>query len=128
MRTSTSLSGALADDRERALRKKAATAWQRRSRGELKIRAATDADASALLRLARLDSSRALTGTIILAEEDGEIVAALAVEDGASIANPFRATAPIAAMLRLRAAQLREPAPRRRAPFLRRLRPGTSTA
>jgi hypothetical protein len=130
MHTSSSLSGALADERERALRKKARTAWQHRPRGELKIRAAAAADAPTLLRLARLDSSRALTGTIILAEDDGEIVAAVAVEDGACIANPFRATAAIVAMLRLRASQLREPNPRRRrsGPFLRRLRPGASTA
>ena len=128
MHTSTSLSGALADERERTLRTKARTAWERHPRGELKLRAATDADALALLRLARLDSSLALTGTIILAEDDGEIVAAQAVESGAAIANPFRRTTPIVAMLRLRAAQLRQPAPRRRAPFLRRLRPGASTA
>ncbi|MDX6722072.1 MAG: hypothetical protein QOD73_476 [Solirubrobacteraceae bacterium] len=123
MRTSTSLSGALADDRERALRKKARTAWQRHPHGELKLRAATDADTSALLRLARLDSSRALKGTIILAEDNGEIVAAITVEDGTSIANPFRATAPIVAMLRVHASQPREPRPHGRAAFLRRLTP-----
>jgi hypothetical protein len=121
MRTSTSLSGALADDRERALRHKARTAWQRHPRGELKLRPASDADTSALLRLARLDSSRALTGTIVLAEDDGEIVAARSLEDGTAIANPFRATAPIAAMLRVYATRLRDPEPRRRAAFLRRL-------
>ena len=130
MHTSSSLSGAIADERERALRKKARTAWQRHPRGELNLRAATDADTPTLLRLARLDSSRALTGTIIVAEDDGEIVAATAVEDGACIANPFRATAKTVAMLRLRAEQIREPGARNRrtASFLRRLRSNASTA
>ncbi len=118
---------ALADERERALREKARTAWYRRQRGELRIRAATDADMPALVRLARIDSSRPPVGTIILAEDGGEIVAALAAEDGAIIANPFRATAPIVAMLRLRAEQL-NPRTRRTLPALRRLRANPSTA
>jgi hypothetical protein len=127
---SPSLTGALADERERALRAKARTAWQRGRHGELKLRSATDADTPTLLRLARLDSSRPLRGTVILAEDDGEIVAATAVEDGATIANPFRATAPIVALLRVRAEQLREPAPRPRRTLrsLGRLRATASTA
>ncbi|MDP9258901.1 MAG: hypothetical protein M3Q31_20465, partial [Actinomycetota bacterium] len=64
---------------------------------------------------------------IILAEDGGEIVAALAAEDGATIANPFRATAPIVAMLRLRAEQL-NPRTRRTLPALPRLRANPSTA
>ena len=44
----TSLSGALADERERAVREKARSAWQRRQSGELKFRDATDDDAPAL--------------------------------------------------------------------------------
>jgi hypothetical protein len=127
MLTYSSLNRALAEERERALREKARTAWWRRQRGKLEIRAATDADLPALVRLARLDSSRPPVGTILVAEEDGEIVAALAAEDGAIIANPFRATAPIVAMLRLRAEQL-NPRTRRTLPSLRRLRANASTA
>ena len=131
MLTYSSLSGALAADRERALREKARTAWQRRQRGDLKIRAAADDDAPALLRLARLDSQgRPPCGSIIVAVDDGEIVAAMAVDDGATIADPFRSTAPIVAMLRLRADQLKGTSPRSRRtrPSLRRLRPNASTA
>ena len=81
MLTYSSLTGALAADRERALREKARTAWKRRQRGELQIRAATDADARALLRLARLDSQgRPPAGSIIVAEDDGALVAALSVD------------------------------------------------
>ena len=127
----SSLTGALAAEREREIREKTRNAWRRRQRGDLKIRAATDDDAPSLLRLARLDSQgRPPSGTIIVAEDDGTIVAAMALEDRASIADPFRATAPILAMLRLRADQLQAgSAPSRRTRrSLRRLRPNASTA
>ena len=131
MLTYSSLSGALAADREREIREKTRNAWQRRQRGDLKIRAADDDDAPALLRLARLDSQgRPPCGTIIVAVDADEIVAAMAVEDGATIADPFRATTPIVAMLRLRAEQLQATSARSRRtrPSLRRLRPDASTA
>jgi len=130
MLTYSSLSGALAQERERALREKARTAWQRGRRGELRIRAATDADMAALVRLARLDSSRPPAGTILVAEDDGELVAAMGVEDGAAIADPFRPTAAIVEMLRVRADQLRpaDERPHRTLLSLRRLPASASTA
>ena len=128
MLTYSSLSRALADERERKLRENARAAWQRRQRGELQIRAATDADMPALVRLARLDSSRPPVGTIIVAKEGGVITAALAAENGATIADPFRATAPVVAMLRLRAEQLKPRSQRRTMPSLRRVRAKPSTA
>jgi hypothetical protein len=114
MLTYSSLNGALAAERERALREKARTAWKRRQRGELQIRAATDADAPALLRLARLDSSRPPAGSIVIAEDQGVLVAAMSIDDGATIADPFRATAAVVAMLRLRSEQIRGETPRAR--------------
>jgi hypothetical protein len=115
MLTYSSLSGALASERERALREKARSAWKRRQRGELKLRDATDADSAALLRLARLDSrGRPPAGRLILAEDRGELVAAIAVESGAAIADPFKPTAAIVAMLEVRARQLRGTTGRRR--------------
>ena len=131
MLTYSSLNGALAAERERALREKARTAWKRRQRGELLIRAATDDDAPGLLRLARLDSSRPPAGRIVVAEDRGTIVAAMSIDDGATIADPFRATAAIVAMLRLRAEQVRGEKPRaqrRTLLSLRRLRPGGASA
>ena len=128
----SSLSGALAAERERAIRAKAGDAWKRRRRGELKVRDATDADATDLHRLARLDSQgRAPAGRLIVAEEEGALVAAISVDSGAVIADPFKATAEIVALLRLRADKLREPTPRgERAPLLslRRLRERGATA
>ena len=107
----SSLSGALAAERERAIREKARDAWRRRQRGELKLRDATDDDAADLLRLARLDSQgRPPAGKIIVADDRGVLVAAMSVESGTTIADPFRATAPIVAMLRLRAEQMRREA------------------
>ena len=129
MLSHSSLSGALAAERE--IREKTRNAWHRRQRGDLKIRAATDADAPSLLRLARLDSQgRPPSGTILVAEDHGEIVAAMALHDGATIADPFRSTAPIVAMLRLRADQVNDPRPRSRRtlPSLRRLRANPASA
>jgi alpha-beta hydrolase superfamily lysophospholipase len=104
----SALSSTLATERGLTARKGARTAWERRQRGELRIRAAVEADMRAVVRLARLDSSRPPVGTILVGEDAGEIVAALSVEDGAVVADPFRATAPVVTMLRLRAEQLSE--------------------
>ena len=65
------------------------------------IRAARGSDGHALERLARLDSQRPLTGPVLLAEQDGELIAALGA--GRAIADPFRPTADVIELLRLRA-------------------------
>ena len=83
------------------------------------IRRATAADAPALERLAALDSARAPQGDVLLAEVGGEPRAAVAIATGAAVADPFRPTADIVALLRLRAATLRGAAPTRRRTFLR---------
>jgi hypothetical protein len=69
------------------------------------IRAARVSDGDALERLARLDSQRAPAGDVLLAEQDGELVAALAGER--VIADPFRRTADLVALLRVRAGRTR---------------------
>ena len=53
------------------------------------LRPATMHDAGALRRLAALDSSAPLAGPILVAERDGQIIAALEVHGGRSIADPF---------------------------------------
>lgn len=70
------------------------------------IRPARTDDGYALSRLAALDSSSAPSGRVLLAEVDGEMVAALPVDGGRTIADPFRATAALVALLELRAAQI----------------------
>lgn len=74
------------------------------------IRMAVNADEKPLRRLAHLDSSRPLSGRALLAEQDGALIAALSLEDGAVIADPFRPSADAVTMLRVRAAQLRRSA------------------
>jgi hypothetical protein len=69
-----------------------------------KIRMATDDDAEGLRRLAELDSQRPLGGRIMIGELDGAPAAALALDTGRAIADPFRPTAHLVASLRTRAA------------------------
>ena len=71
---------------------------------EITIRQATSNDAFALRRLAALDDARALRGEILLAEHAGEVRAALSLESGRSIANPFAPTAERVYMLRVHGA------------------------
>lgn len=76
--------------------------------GPLTIRrAAGDADAAALARLAALDSSRAPDGTVLLAEIGGELWAAVSVDDLHAVGDPFRPTGELVWMLLERARQLR---------------------
>ena len=70
------------------------------------IRLAVTADEDALRRLAQLDSARPLAGQKLLAEHGGSLVAAVSIDDGSTIADPFRTTADTVELLRLRAAQL----------------------
>jgi hypothetical protein len=73
------------------------------------IRAARGSDGDALDRLAQLDSARVPAGELLVAEADGAVVAALAPETGAAIADPFRPTSDVLALLRLRGDRLRGP-------------------
>lgn len=54
------------------------------------FRYATPADAVALTELAQLDSSRAPRGDVIVADAGGELWAAVSLDDGHAVANPFR--------------------------------------
>jgi hypothetical protein len=73
----------------------------------LTIRMAVPADCAALTRLAQLDSAAPFdTAAVLVAEVDGELVAAVPREGGEAIANPFRRTAAIVALLEGRAAEL----------------------
>ncbi len=77
------------------------------------LRLATDVDAPTVHRLAALDDAPRLTGAVLLALVDGEPVAALSLEDGRVVADPFRFTAEPVALLRLRAEHLSAPPQRR---------------
>ena len=71
------------------------------------IRAARGSDGPVLRRLAALDSREVPTGDVLIAEADDEVVAALSVDTGERIADPFRRTADVVDLLEYRARRLR---------------------
>jgi hypothetical protein len=81
----------------------------------LRLRLATAYDEVALIRLAMLDSQYWEGGDALVAEVDGEIWAALPLDGRPAVADPFRKTADLVALLGVRRAQLAqasEPRPR----------------
>ena len=63
-------------------------------------------DDAALERLAVLEGRVVPSGQLVLAEVNGTIVAALPLSGGAPLADPFRPTAHLLPLMRLRASQL----------------------
>jgi hypothetical protein len=72
----------------------------------LTIRLASSGDAPALRHLAQLDSAAPLVGHVLLAELDGRPLAAVSLESGVAIADPFRHSADAARLLEVRRRQL----------------------
>lgn len=75
---------------------------------DVRVRLADCADAAALLRLAAIDSASVPASPLAVAEVGGELVAALPVNGGHAIADPFHRTASLIAMLEVWVAQLGE--------------------
>jgi hypothetical protein len=73
----------------------------------LTLRYAVPADAEALERLAQLDSRHAPRGVVLVAEVGGELWAAISVDDRHAVADPFRPSGELVALLLQRARQLR---------------------
>jgi hypothetical protein len=65
----------------------------------LTIRRAEPRDRRGLTRLAGRDSRPGPKGEVLVAEVDGELVAARSLTDGLAIADPFRPTAAVASLL-----------------------------
>lgn len=70
------------------------------------LRPATADDAYAVARLAQLDSARVPTGDLLLAVVDGTPLAALSLDTGQVIADPFARTLELVRMLHERAARI----------------------
>lgn len=68
---------------------------------------ATEDDADALHRLAALDSRAPLAGRVLIGKIAGTPAAALSLDDGRVVADPFRRTDHLVACLRSRAAAMR---------------------
>jgi hypothetical protein len=71
----------------------------------LALRVAAQADASAIERLAALDSSTVPAAPLLVAERDGAMVAAISLPAGVVIADPFEPTADVVDLLRVRRRQ-----------------------
>jgi hypothetical protein len=87
------LRSAQAADRHRAV------AW----RSEITLRLATPDDTAALKRLAQLESRRLTDAPHLVAALDGVVEAALCIRDGELLADPFKRTAELCALLRCHA-------------------------
>jgi hypothetical protein len=93
------------------------------SASPITIRRATDEDARALDRLARLDSRRLPAGPHLVALADDVPIAAVSLTSGRLVANPFVISDPIVDLLRERAGHLTgRQLPRRGVPALGLLR------
>jgi hypothetical protein len=71
------------------------------------IRFATRHDSDSLRDLAELDSRKPLDGRVLVADLDGTPAAALSLDDGRVIADPFQRTDHLVANLRMRAGAIR---------------------
>ena len=110
------LSNTRADDARRARRFVKPMVEQRprdRVDAPVTIRHAYPADADALRRLAALDSRRVPSGELFVAEVDGHLRAAVSMDTGAVIADPFEPTAAVVDLLRLHASAARPEVPLR---------------
>ena len=84
------------------------------SDGDVSLRLGRVSDDVILQRLAALEGRMAPQGRHLLAEVEGAAVAALALAGGEFLADPFRPTAHLLPLMRLRAAQLGAPPRSRR--------------
>src|SRR3954447_25887128 len=104
------ISSRLAAERERELLADAAG---------VAISRAGEADRAALLRLSVVDVAPVPQGDVLIARVDGEAWAAIEVDSGVTVADPFRPSAHVVDMLRARASRLRTKRERRRRSWLR---------
>lgn len=81
------------------------------------VRRFAERDIDAIRRLAALDSKPEPSGGVLVAERAGEIVAALPLDGGGALADPFKRTADAVALLKRRAPEFRPQASPRFARF-----------
>ncbi len=75
------------------------------SPASLSLRHATSDDSAAVAYLAALDDAERLTGPVLVAFDGERPVAAVSLDDGRAVADPFMRTADVVDLLRLRARQ-----------------------
>jgi hypothetical protein len=74
------------------------------------VRLARPADAEAVARLSQLEGKHPPMGPTLVAEVSEAVVAARSLDNGASVADPFRPSAQLSELLALRSAHLRSAA------------------
>jgi hypothetical protein len=105
----------LLDEAGRAGRQRSERPSERNDRlAGLAIRRFAERDIDAIRRLAALDEQPVPTGGVLVAELAGELVAALPLDGGQVLADPFKRTTDIVELLRKRARQLHESSGTRR--------------
>jgi hypothetical protein len=72
------------------------------------VRPFAERDIDGIRRLSELDEKPVPTGGVLVAEQAGVLVAVLPLDGGEAIADPFKPTASIVELLRMRARQLQE--------------------
>ena len=82
------------------------------------VRLARHEDMAAVRRLVQRDGGHELAGPVLLAEAEGQLLAARSLEDGSAVADPFRHTAHLAELLALRSVHLRDDGERPHRPGL----------
>ncbi|HEY7267948.1 MAG TPA: hypothetical protein VH501_09650 [Solirubrobacterales bacterium] len=95
---------------------------------DLTLRICGDGDEVALVQLAERDSSVVPAGRLLAAETGGRLIAAISLESGDVIADPFLSTADAVDLLRRRATQIRRAHGPTGPPQLPRVWRGTSGA
>ncbi|MGH2979784.1 MAG: hypothetical protein ACRDLQ_09140 [Solirubrobacterales bacterium] len=80
----------------------------------ISIRPFADSDAQAVREVAQRDSSIVPAGVLLVAELDGEVRAALSLDTGEVVADPFAPSTALVDLLRTRALQLTGHRPPRR--------------
>jgi hypothetical protein len=93
--------------RRAARRRRSAEGYTELDESSLTVRAFQPDDTDAVRVLAALDGKHVPTGPALVAEVDREVVAALPLDGGQALADPFRPTAHLVELLKVRADQLR---------------------
>ena len=89
-----------------SFRSKRSTSGRRGGYHSVSIRPARAEDEAAIRGIAALDGKSVPTGRLLVAEADSEIIAALPMGGGPAVADPFRWTSDVVALMELRAAQM----------------------
>jgi predicted ATP-grasp superfamily ATP-dependent carboligase len=90
-----------------SLKSKSSTSSRSGGYDSVAVRLAGPEDEAAIRRLASLDSKKVLGGPHLVAEADGDVIAALAIASDHAVSDPFRWTADVVELMKIRAAQLR---------------------